>query len=359
VDSEGGFHFHDHTPNKVKRKDAEPREGRKRLRKISPTSSVRKRLRQTVLTEREADVEGDDIDRATDTTSEGYDSTEADTDILTDVNVEVVVEVGALHSPLPPASTSSDSGSSSDPLSVTDSVDTQVLQVPLILLDIDGVINMGEPRRSRWPQLKTKNVVDKRNGRSYRFDYAVGVVDQLNQWADSGLAEIRWLTTWDESARSCVAPALGLRNFALARDPAEHLTKYDAARRTAEQTFTSNEEALKSPAVADTKNEASGRTRPIIWIDDMLRTLFCRPGGTDDINYWRHRQQTLLLEPDRRDGLTPSQMDCIESFLLDPHPACDERGSEDSADNFADIPVQLLWEGVWEAGKRVFDNYCG
>jgi hypothetical protein len=54
-----------------------------------------------------------------------------------------------------------------------------------------------------------------------------------------------------ESARSCVTPVLGLRDFALARDPAEQLTKYDAARRTAEQTFTSNEEALESLAVEE------------------------------------------------------------------------------------------------------------
>lgn len=74
--------------------------------------------------------------------------------------------------------------------------------------------------------------------------YSPTLIATLNAWSLTGLAEIRWLTSWDNNARTKLTPELGIELFDLARDPALMLEKDEAA-------F----ENIKSTA------------RPLVWID--------------------------------------------------------------------------------------------
>ena len=62
------------------------------------------------------------------------------------------------------------------------------------------------------------------------------------------VAEIRWLTTWDNTARTNLARTLQLRDFQLARDPSRKISKEVAALTIAKES-----------------------SRPIMWVDDDLR----------------------------------------------------------------------------------------
>jgi hypothetical protein len=84
---------------------------------------------------------------------------------------------------------------------------------PLILLDVDGVLN-------HLQGIKRRNLV-KKQVLGWNIHYSEETVSIFNQWHDSQAAEIRWLTAWNENANEALAPALGLREFGLAPTRAE------------------------------------------------------------------------------------------------------------------------------------------
>jgi hypothetical protein len=163
-------------------------------------------------------------------------------------------------------------------------------KIPVLLLDIDGVVNIVGAQMNiplKWKVVKSATL------NQYPFSWAPAVVEKLNHWADTKQAEIRWLTTWDNNARTIVGPALGLREFYLARDPALQLSKLIAATRIA-------------------KNEPD---RPIVWIDDDMSRIFGNPNDIDIIKYWVARKNTLLVETDPLQGLVDSDLKMVEEFL--------------------------------------------
>lgn len=158
---------------------------------------------------------------------------------------------------------------------------------PIILLDVDGVINFVG--KSQWPNNKCARVFNKLHSREFAINWSPAVVDKLNHWSESGMAEIRWLTMWDESAPEFLAPALGIRHFELARNPLDGIEKNEAADRA----------ALAEPG------------RPIVWIDDEVG---------DYARYvkspWISKDSTLIINPKLEEGLTPQHLENIEAFLV-------------------------------------------
>lgn len=114
--------------------------------------------------------------------------------------------------------------------------------LPLVLLDIDGVVNRvehDEPDEA-WPDEFSRDI---------RFPLRLSptVINFFNEISRSGVAEIRWLTTWDAKAQA-LAPKIGFDDFLLAREPARDTGKSEAAL----------ELALRYP------------DRPICWLDDEV-----------------------------------------------------------------------------------------
>lgn len=163
---------------------------------------------------------------------------------------------------------------------------TGTMLKPLILLDVDGVINaLDGGNKKRWKDVE-KKVVNK-----YDIYYSPTVVNKINAW--SKVAEVRWLTTWDENARRLLAPALGLNEFELARDPDLMLSKDQAAFDCIQMT----------------------PSRLLVWIDDEVLCYSSNPKAPVPSSFWRDRDRTLLISPAEFYGLEPLHLKKIDAFL--------------------------------------------
>ena len=155
--------------------------------------------------------------------------------------------------------------------------------LPLILLDVDHVVNNPFFNKKHWDDTLMVRV------KGWNIGYSPAMVEKFNSFSRTGLAEIRWLTTWDETARTMLAPALGFDEFLLARDPEKEIEKDQAAEKLARDY----------------------PDRPIVWLDDEVGWY-----TTETRDFWMQRTaKTLLLQPDQKTGLTPKQLEIVEKFL--------------------------------------------
>ncbi len=83
------------------------------------------------------------------------------------------------------------------------------MKPPVWFLDIDGVINAvtdSTPAGYRFEMVETM-------GQQWPIRWRPEVVDFVNRVSRNGLAEVRWLTTWEQDASANLAPALGFDEF--------------------------------------------------------------------------------------------------------------------------------------------------
>jgi hypothetical protein len=103
---------------------------------------------------------------------------------------------------------------------------------PVILLDVDGVINMWTGNCG-WTDAVSTEVY------GYSIQHSPTMIKKINEW--NSIAEVRWLTTWESKAQSLLAPALGLDKFALRHKDTPNnpnnacIDKTEAAINTAEE----------------------------------------------------------------------------------------------------------------------------
>lgn len=163
---------------------------------------------------------------------------------------------------------------------------------PLWLLDIDGVINSPvlEPPTEVWPDwIKTK-------ARSYsgtwRIHTAVEVRDFIKHCHETGLAEIRWHSTWQECSNN-VGGVVDLPAFPIQDAPEALRSRF------------SDSPWWKLPAVW--REVVTGR--PVLWTDD-------------DMDYLTTEQRATLtaagckmIQPDGGTGLSPTDLKEIQEYL--------------------------------------------
>lgn len=162
---------------------------------------------------------------------------------------------------------------------------------PIWLLDIDGVINSTLRRfpTKTWPegQWLSKHVW---SGRSrWPIHVAVPVRDYVRTVHEMGLVEIRWHTTWQETANN-VSRVFDMPEFPVQPAPEflEDLTDW-----------------WKAPPAVRVLLE----NRPLLWTDD-------------DLNYLSKEEWALfrgagavLIRPDTGTGLSPANLQQIDQFL--------------------------------------------
>ncbi len=156
---------------------------------------------------------------------------------------------------------------------------------PVLMLDIDGVL---APLDDRQEGVTHKRVTTP--GWNGTVIIVVEVIDALRDLIDRHVVDARWLTTWENEARTCFAPAVGLPRLQVYRAS-------DAPVDTGEVWWKT---AVVERYLAETE-------RRVMWVDDELTTH----GGPD---LARHGVRLRLLEVDPLVGLTLHDLATIEAW---------------------------------------------
>lgn len=185
---------------------------------------------------------------------------------------------------------------------------------PLVLLDVDGVLNAMQPGDA-WPDWQVGQAVA--DGRSYRIRWSPSVVTRVLRWAE--VSDVQWLTTWGHDANRSLRHLLGMPELPVAGS-------YDDERSDAGQPDPapagSDAHAEVAPAAPD---QLTGRWwkfdvvrrlvhddpgRPLVWLDDDLL-------GALDMMAWtrEHASASLLVAPDLGSGLVGADLDAVDAFL--------------------------------------------
>lgn len=166
---------------------------------------------------------------------------------------------------------------------------------PLWLLDVDGVLNVHvtknkkTPKSAGWDDWFTGSAPHR--GRDWPMMAAVNVLGFVRGAHVEGLAEIRWLTTWEEDD--------GVRDIERLFD----LPEFPIAGRAADHPL----EWWKLPIAQRVHGEDPDRE--IVWTDDDIR-------HSRLAKEWLSAWDTILpIAPNQGMGLIPAHLDRIAAVL--------------------------------------------
>ena len=185
------------------------------------------------------------------------------------------------------------------PPTVSDSVRDAGMPRPVLLLDVDGVLNAlsSGPDLSIWPEWENARVPNRLG--QWPVLWSPIVTRRIVGWADQDLVDVYWLTTWLDDANEELAAALGLPRWPVlgtgfSTDPA----------------LSSGGSAFgwwKADVVDAFLAECSGT--PFVWVDDDLRVM-----GKLQARL-RAENDCLLIAPHSNTGLIPRHLDTIQAWL--------------------------------------------
>lgn len=184
---------------------------------------------------------------------------------------------------------------------------------PLVLLDVDGVLNAVQARRrsDAWGDWRSGQATAE--GRSFPITWSPSVVAAVRSWQE--LAEVQWLTTWGHDANRSLRHLLELPELPVAG------TYDDVDGPAGDPDATGATHASVAPAAPD---RLTGRwwkfdvvrrvvraqpDRRLVWLDDDL-------AGEDDLREWvRTEADCLALAPRPQTGLTPADLEVVALWL--------------------------------------------
>ncbi|MGY1672175.1 hypothetical protein [Geodermatophilus sp. SYSU D00710] len=180
---------------------------------------------------------------------------------------------------------------------------------PLLLLDVDGVVNAISQSGDRSVWGDWHSGVARAGDEDWPILFSGTVRAAVQRWHNQRLAEIRWLADWGDDANGELRELLDLPEFEVVKRPVEL-----------------DEDRLRRSVGADFGRPAVGRwwkfdavlefvvrrpDRPIVWLDDDLRFEL-------GVQRWmREHTKSLLIAPSLHLGLSPRQLRIIEEFLLE------------------------------------------
>lgn len=165
--------------------------------------------------------------------------------------------------------------------------DLPVNGIPILLLDVDGVVNAL--MRSDWPEAQVS--------RALGFDITTS--KHLGAALLQLLVEIRWLTTWAEEANEHISDLCGLPNdLPVSGHPVRNLSGFDPA--------------WKIRCAARVAEEG----RDIIWIDDDLSSMgiYDEDSARETLSLGSN-QRIKIVQPNAWVGLTPAHIEEIKEWL--------------------------------------------
>lgn len=171
---------------------------------------------------------------------------------------------------------------------------------PTWFLDVDGVLNTWDAPDPRHGMYAVAWVPVRR--RPVRVEYSPSVVARINALHSAGLVEVVWLTSWNEHARTELAPEIGLLDFDVLPEPSRGSTQWSTLPGT---------DATWWKVGRILEHIAADPARPYIWTDDWLtkaaKYTLRDAGGPP----------ALLITVPRTPGLTHAHLDRIEEFCRD------------------------------------------
>lgn len=198
-------------------------------------------------------------------------------------------------------------------------------ELPLWLLDVDGVLNAVAPTSEGrdWPRWQRGFARTDGRRRAWPISWSPDVISQLLAWRAARRVEVAWLTTWGYDANDELAELLGLPQLPVAGAPPSRVV---ASAGWADSTASTHAEM----AGADAADPLTGRwwkfdvvrrlhaadpLRPLIWTDDDL-------AFEPEVMAWmRAHTRSLLIAPDPMRGLIPQHLRAIDRYLQVPHHA--------------------------------------
>jgi HAD domain in Swiss Army Knife RNA repair proteins len=169
-----------------------------------------------------------------------------------------------------------------------------VRDVPLLLLDVDGVLNVLRHDPPEWWQHGTFD--------GYRFAWDPTVTERLRKLHESGQVEIQWLTTWAEDADRLLAEPLGIpRGLRTHARPGVGPTGFNGPLKVRKGWW-------KLTVARELAEAEPGRR--IVWVDDNLTER-----ATDTAEWLSTHPHVHVVAPDLWEGLTHEQLDEIEAWL--------------------------------------------
>lgn len=187
---------------------------------------------------------------------------------------------------------------------------------PLLLLDVDGVLNPCDAKPTRRPQgYQTHRIsVTGQRGRALRVWLNPEHGPMLLAFAQQHGVELAWATTWEHHANVHIGPAIGLPQLPVIEwGFTAHHWKFDAV-----------------------LTYAAGR--PLAWLDDDFRAS---PNDRAWFEGHRGPTPTLLHHIDPAIGLRPDDLTTVASWLRSFHPD-DERPPDAETPHHRRLPDHSL-----------------
>lgn len=187
------------------------------------------------------------------------------------------------------------------------------MTTPVMLLDIDGVINAITKKSPTfvWPRESWHSGWALSEDREWPIMWSVDVIEFLTRVHVEGRADIRWHTTWQHDAKN-LADLVGLPAFPIADAPEAPKDDVPNGELIAAR--------MRDGLPAWWKYGAARRVvieerRPLVWVDDdithelprRVRDAMARLGPV------------LFISPDQATGLIPRHLREIDTFLSATH----------------------------------------
>lgn len=170
------------------------------------------------------------------------------------------------------------------------------MRPPVWLLDLDGVVNAASrtfPTHA-WPRQAWRQIeAEDEEGLTWPIKAAGPVIDFIRAVHESGRAEIRWHSTWQEYSLN-VGRLLGLPDFGVQEAP--EYKEFDADR------------WWKTPAA---RRVLGGEGRDLLWTDDDAD----RELAPDERAELAAMGRLLIVCPDSKTGLCGRHLRRIDEFL--------------------------------------------
>lgn len=166
--------------------------------------------------------------------------------------------------------------------------------VPILLLDVDGVLNAAS--------LDMPDDWERGTFNGFVLTWDPTITARLRRLHESGRVEIHWLTTWTTDADRLLAEPMGLP-----RGLRTH-ARADAAPTGFVGQLRGREGWWKLTAAREVAEAEPGRR--IVWIDDDLAHQ-----AADTGEWLAANSHVLVVAPGLRRGLTHEELDAVEAWL--------------------------------------------